>query len=146
MRALIQRVKQGAVTIDNQTKAAIGQGMVILLGVGKEDTAADVEYLSRKTANLRIFEDANGKLNLSIKDIGGEALIISQFTLYADTKRGNRPGFEQAADPQTANLLYQQYTEAVAAYGINVKTGVFQADMLVDIANDGPVTILLESR
>ncbi len=145
MRALIQRVQQGAVST-GEYRQAIGPGLVVLLGVAKGDTPEDAAYLAKKTAHLRIFADQQGKLNVSLLDIGGEALIISQFTLYADCRKGNRPGFDQAADPVLAEQLYQQYLRLVAAYGVPVKTGVFQTDMLVNIANDGPVTILLESR
>lgn len=145
MRILIQRVRSGAVEINGQTAGSIGQGMVALVGVGKGDTAADADYLARKTAALRIFEDDNGKLNRSLRDTGGAALVVSQFTLYADTRRGNRPGFDQAADAATANELYRHYVQALRREGVAVETGVFQADMLVRIENDGPVTILLES-
>ena len=145
MRVLVQRVSKGAVMIDGQVKAKIGTGLVLLVGVTTGDTAADAAKLARKTANLRIFTDDAGKLNLSVKDIGGEALAVSQFTLYADTSRGNRPSFGAAADPETANLLYEEYVKCLKAEGVSVQTGVFQASMLVEIANDGPVTILLES-
>ena len=145
MRVLVQRVSAGAVTIDGQVKSKIGVGLVVLVGVANGDTAQAAAKLARKTADLRIFADAAGKLNLSVKDIGGEVLAVSQFTLYADTGRGNRPGFGAAADPQTANLLYEEYVKCLKAEGVAVQTGVFQASMLVDIANDGPVTILLES-
>ena len=119
--------------------------MVILIGVGKDDGQSDVDYLVRKTANLRIFADEKGKMNLSIKDIAGEALVISQFTLYADTSRGNRPGFESAASPDLAKQLYLQYINGLIKEGIKVATGTFAASMLVNIDNDGPVTIMLES-
>ena len=145
MRALIQRVTKGDVLVDDKIKGQIGCGLVILVGVGQDDIMADAAYLAKKTAALRIFADKQGKMNLSIKDIGGEALVISQFTLYADTSRGNRPGFAAAAHPSTADRLYQEYIEGLEAEQIKVQTGVFQANMLVNIANDGPVTILLES-
>ncbi len=145
MRVLIQRVKKGAVTIDGALKNEIKQGYVILVAVGREDDSEDVAYLVRKTVNLRIFYDSQGKMNLALKDIAGEALVISQFTLYANTSRGNRPSFEQAAAPDLANQLYQEYIAGLLAENIVVKTGEFAADMLVDISNDGPVTILLES-
>jgi len=145
MRALVQRVSAGSVTIDGQETARIGKGFVVLLGVGKDDDADAVAYLVRKTANLRVFEDENGKMNLSLKDVGGEALVVSQFTLYADARRGNRPGFDQAAPPDMANRLYLAYVDALRAEGIPVQTGTFQADMRVEIINEGPVTILLES-
>lgn len=145
MRALVQRASRGAVQVAGQTVGEIAAGFVVLLGVGKGDTEADAAYLARKTANLRVFDDAAGKLNLSLKDIGGAALVVSQFTLYADTRRGNRPGFEPAAAPDAAERLYQCYARALAAEGVPVQTGVFQAHMQVEIVNDGPVTILLES-
>lgn len=145
MRVLIQRVRRGAVSVEGSLRAEIGPGLVLLVGVGKGDGPQEVAWLARKTANLRIFADAAGKLNLSVKDVQGEVLCVSQFTLYADCSRGNRPGFEPAAAPDLANTLYEAYVEALRAEGVSVQTGVFQADMLVEIANDGPVTILLES-
>ena len=145
MRALLQRVSSGSVSIDGQITGCIKAGLVILIGVGKDDCQSDVDYLVRKTANLRIFADEKGKMNLSIKDIAGEALVISQFTLYADTSRGNRPGFESAASPDLAKQLYLQYINGLIKEGIKVATGTFAASMLVNIDNDGPVTIMLES-
>ena len=145
MRALLQRVSSGSVSIDGQITGCIKAGLVILIGVGKDDGRSDVDYLVRKTANLRIFADEKGKMNLSIKDIAGEALVISQFTLYADTSRGNRPGFESAASPDLAKQLYLQYINGLIKEGIKVATGTFAASMLVNIDNDGPVTIMLES-
>lgn len=145
MRALLQRVSSGAVSIEGQLTGSIGAGFVILVGVGKDDTTADVDYLVRKTVNLRVFADAQDKMNLSLKDIAGEALVVSQFTLYADTSRGNRPGFEPAAGPELARQLYQQYIDGLIKEGIRVATGTFAASMLVNIDNDGPVTIMLES-
>ena len=145
MRALIQRVRSGSVIIEGEEKSTIGRGYVVLLGVVKDDDAADAAWLARKTANLRIFEDEQEKMNLSVKDVGGELLVVSQFTLYADARRGNRPGFEQAAPPEAANKLYEQYISDLSKEGLSVKTGTFQADMLVNIENDGPVTIMLES-
>ena len=145
MRALLQRVSSGSVSIDGQITGCIKAGLVILIGVGKDDGQSDVDYLVRKTANLRIFADEKGKMNLSIKDIAGEALVISQFTLYADTSRGNRPGFESAASPDLAKQLYLQYINGLIKEGIKVATGTFAASMLLNIDNDGPVTIMLES-
>ncbi len=144
MRVLIQRVRQGSVTIDGQMQGKIGAGMVILCGVGQGDTAEAAAFLAKKTAALRIFSDEAGKMNLSVKDIGGEILVISQFTLYADTSHGNRPGFGPAAPPELAEQLYLQYVADLRAEGIPVQTGVFGADMQVEIHNDGPITILLE--
>ena len=145
MRALLQRVRSGSVIIDGAVQGKISQGLVILLGVGKEDGEKEAFALARKTANLRIFEDENGKMNLSIKEAGGSALVVSQFTLYADTRRGNRPGFELAAPPEVAKALYEIYVQSLQAEGLPVCTGVFQADMQVELVNDGPVTILLEA-
>ena len=145
MRALIQRVRRGSVSIEGKEKAAIGPGMVILLGVGQGDQQSDAEWLARKTAGLRIFADEEGKLNRSVLDSGGQALVISQFTLYADCSRGNRPSFGQAAPAELANNLYQSYASGLRQAGVPVETGVFQTDMLVNIENDGPVTIMLES-
>ncbi len=144
MRALIQRVKEGQVEIKDRDTAAIGQGLVVLLGVAKGDNPAKAQWLAKKTANLRIFSDEEGKLNLSLADLKGEALVISQFTLYANCNKGLRPGFEEAAGASLAEELYLEYIAALKKEGIEVKTGVFQADMLVRIANDGPVTIMLE--
>lgn len=145
MRILVQRVTQGAVRIAGEITASIGPGLVLLIGVGKGDTEAIAAKLAKKTANLRVFADEQGKLNLSVKDIGGAVLAVSQFTLYADTSRGNRPGFEPAAPPEEAERLYQYFVRALADEGLAVQTGVFQAHMLVSIENDGPVTIMLEA-
>ncbi len=146
MRALIQRVKESRVTVDGKIVGQIGAGLTVLLGVGKGDNIEDARYLARKTANMRIFADEMGKLNLSVKDIQGQILAISQFTLYADCKHGNRPGFTEAALPEEANLLYENYIAFLQEEGVPVQKGIFQTDMLVQIANDGPVTIFLESR
>jgi len=144
MKALIQRVLNGSISIEGETVSSIGRGLVILLGVGKNDTANEAAFLAKKTAALRIFADKQGKLNLSLKDIGGEVLVVSQFTLYADCTNGNRPGFEPAAAPALAKELYEHFINLLKAQELTVKEGVFQADMLVRINNDGPVTILLE--
>ena len=145
MKALIQRVRHGAVSVDDEIIAEIGNGYVILLGVGKEDNETDVAYLVKKTLSLRILPDEGDKLNLSLLDTKGEALVVSQFTLYADTTRGNRPGFEPAAPPDLANKLYEEYVSGLRDAGVTVFTGVFGAHMQVEILNDGPVTIILES-
>jgi D-tyrosyl-tRNA(Tyr) deacylase len=145
MRVLAQRVIRGGVSIEGKEVASIGPGLVLLIGVAKGDTEAAAQKLARKTAALRIFADAAGKLNLSLKDMGGEALAVSQFTLYADTSRGNRPGFDPAAEPELAESLYECFVRALKEQGVPVQTGVFQAHMLVSIENDGPVTVLLES-
>ena len=146
MRAVVQRVKHSAVTIDGVSVGNIDQGLMVLLGVGKEDRGDDVKYLAEKIAGLRIFTDAEGKMNLSVADIHGAILVVSQFTLYADCRKGKRPGFSDAAPPEMANILYEEFVAYLKGMGIPVETGVFQADMLVDIANDGPVTILLDSK
>ncbi|MGI6065424.1 MAG: D-aminoacyl-tRNA deacylase [Bacillota bacterium] len=146
MRAVIQRVKKGSVSVDGNIVGAIGPGLVVLIGVGIGDTVDDVLYLAEKTANLRIFADTEDKMNLSVRDMKGEVLAVSQFTLYADCRKGRRPGFSQAALPKEANLLYEKYVTSLRGMGLNVKTGIFQADMVVSIENDGPVTILLDSK
>lgn len=145
MRALIQRVKKGKVAIDGKTVGEIGKGMVILLGVKKEDTDKEVDFLAEKVANLRIMADKEGKMNLSIKDVGGEILVVSQFTLYGDASGGRRPSFIKAANPDLAKSLYERFIEKLKDYGIKVATGSFGEYMEVEIINDGPVTILLET-
>lgn len=146
MRAVVQRVTEASVTIDGVIVGQISQGLMVLLGVGKEDEEADVIYLADKIAGLRIFTDENGKMNLSLQDIQGEVLVVSQFTLYADCRKGKRPGFSEAALPETAVPLYEQFVARLKTMGLSVATGVFGADMLVSLANDGPVTILLDSK
>lgn len=146
MRAVIQRVRGASVTVNGQEISRIGRGLAILLGVGKEDSVKDVNFLAEKIANLRIFEDDAGKMNLSVLDIGGEALVVSQFTLYADTRRGRRPGFEKAAPPDMAETLYNEFVAMLRACGVPTKTGQFQAKMLFTIENDGPVTLLLDTQ
>jgi D-tyrosyl-tRNA(Tyr) deacylase len=146
MRAILQRVKRGAVSVGSQTVGAIGVGLVILVGSTHDDTPAQAEILARKIANLRIFEDEAGKMNLSALDVGAEALIISQFTLYADCRRGRRPSFTEAARPEAAKPLIEHFIQALQAEGIShVANGVFGALMLVEIHNDGPVTIILDT-
>ena len=146
MRSIVQRVSAGKVSIEGEIKAAIGRGWVVLFAVGKEDTAADAKYMAEKIANLRIFPDECGKLNLSVKDIGGEILLVSQFTLYADCRKGRRPCFTDAAEPIMAKNLYEATGANLKALGLKLAKGVFQTDMLVDIKNDGPVTIMLDSK
>lgn len=146
MRAVVQRVTSSRVTVDGQVVGAIGKGVNVLLGVHKEDTAKDVGYLAEKLVNLRIFEDAEDVMNLSLHDIGGEALIISQFTIMGDVRKGRRPSYSEAGRPEDAKALYEAFVKAVADMGIRVATGSFQADMQVEIQNDGPVTILLDSH
>ncbi len=149
MRALVQRVSEGSVTIkEPKHYASIGKGMVILLGVKEGDTIEDVNFVADKCSNLRIFEDEQGKMNLSLKDIDGEVLVISQFTLYGDTRRGNRPSFTDAAKPEAANDLYKKFIDRMK-FNLGeskVKSGIFAAMMLVKIYNDGPVTLIVESK
>ena len=144
MKALLQRVSQASVTVGGQQISAVGTGLLILLGVEKADTEREADYLARKAADLRIFEDQNGKMNLSVKDVKGEVLVVSQFTLAGDTSRGNRPGFETAARPEQADPLYRRFCESLRGHGLPVQTGIFQADMQVALVNDGPVTFMLE--
>jgi D-aminoacyl-tRNA deacylase len=144
MRALIQRVKSGKVSVDERTVAEIGHGLVILLGIAPEDDEQKAGFLAEKIASLRIFEDKEGKFNLSILDKGGAALVVSQFTLYADTRKGRRPSFTQAAPPELAAPLVEKFADLLRQQGIPTQTGVFGAHMLVWIENDGPVTIWLE--
>ncbi len=144
MRALVQRVSKGSVTIEEHTVAEIGHGVVILLGVGGEDGEAQAKYLAEKIANLRIFSDEAGKTNLSLLDVEGEAIVVSQFTLYANTRKGRRPSFINAAPPEIASPLVDRFTELLTAQGVPTQTGQFGAHMVVEIINDGPVTIWLE--
>lgn len=145
MKALLQRVKYAGVTVDGKQVSRIGQGLLIFLGIAKNDTAAQADFLAKKAANLRIFEDENQKMNLSVQDIKGEVLVVSQFTLVGDTSRGNRPGFDTAAAPQEANLLYEYFSDQLHnVHHLPVQNGIFQADMQVELLNDGPVTFMLE--
>ena len=146
MRAVIQRVTRGAVTIEGEEQGRIAEGLVVLLGVGSEDTIEDARYLADKIVNLRIFDDQEGRMNLSALDRRAELLVISQFTLYGDCRKGRRPSYASAAPPEVARELYEQFVEIISAYGLKTKTGRFQATMLVDISNHGPVTILLDSK
>ncbi len=146
MRAVVQRVKKSTVTVSEKIAGSIGQGLMVLLGVGKEDDDRDIEYLSEKILNLRIFMDENGKMNKSLLDIGGHILVVSQFTLYGDCRKGRRPGFDKAAKPEIAKELYEHFVNKCREAGVLTETGIFQADMLVDISNDGPVTLLLDSK
>ncbi|MDN6722901.1 MAG: D-aminoacyl-tRNA deacylase, partial [Tetragenococcus halophilus] len=141
MRAVVQRVKSAHVTINDKIVGEIDQGFMILLGIHEEDSQDDVEYLVKKIAKLRVFEDENGKLNLSIDAVGGSILSVSQFTLYADTKKGNRPSFIKAARPEIAVPLYETFNDGLSQQGIPVVTGEFGADMQISLVNDGPVTI-----
>ena len=144
MRILIQRVLSGRVRVDGRVLAEIGAGLVILVGVGHADGPHDADYLAEKTAHLRIFEDGGGKSNLSVLDTRGEILVVSQFTLYADTRKGRRPSFVQAAPPEEASLLVDHYARRLAELGIPTQTGSFGAHMSVEIVNDGPMTIFIE--
>lgn len=146
MKALVQRVKEASVTINQQRYSEIKQGMLVFLGVEKDDGEKEADYLASKIGNLRIFEDENAKMNLSISDIQGSLLVVSQFTLAGDTRRGNRPGFETAAKPEQAVVLYEYFVESLRRKNIPVATGVFQADMQVALINDGPVTFMLEKK
>lgn len=146
MRAVVQRVSEASVVIDGEIKGAVGQGFMILLGIHEEDTLSDVEYLVGKIAKLRVFEDDQGKMNRSIEAISGSILSISQFTLYGETKKGNRPSFIKAARPETAIPLYEAFNQGLREQNIAVETGEFGADMKVSLVNDGPVTIILDTR
>jgi len=146
LRAVVQRVKRASVTVDNKVVSEISKGLLILLGVAKEDTPADIDYMANKVANLRIFQDEQGKMNLSLLEIGGEALVVSQFTLYGDCRKGRRPSFIEAAQPEKADEMYQAFITTLNEIGISTKVGVFQAYMDVELVNDGPVTILLDSQ
>ena len=145
MRAVVQRVSEASVTVDGQPVSAIGPGLLVLLGVGKEDAEADADYLADKIVNLRIFEDDAGQMNRSVLDMKGAILVVSQFTLYGDVRRGRRPGFSSAASPEEANRLYRHFVTRVAAAGLEVKEGIFRAMMDVRLVNHGPVTLLLDS-
>ena len=144
MKAVIQRVQSAKVEVDKQTIGAIEAGLLVLLGVENGDTPAEVQWLAEKIGHLRIFEDAKGKMNDSVKDTAGSILIVSQFTLLADCRRGRRPAFTDAAEPELANRLYIDFQEALKGLGISIETGKFGADMQVTLVNDGPVTIILE--
>ena len=146
MRDVVQRVSKASVTIDQQEVGKIDQGLVILLGIHEKDTQDDVDYLVKKIAQMRIFEDEQGKMNRSVEDVEGQILSVSQFTLFADTKKGNRPSFISAARPETAIPLYEAFNEGIRNRGITVATGQFGADMAVSLINDGPVTIIIDSQ
>lgn len=146
MRAVVQRVSRARVVVDGRVAGEIGAGLVVLVGVGRDDTAAAAAYLAEKIPHLRIFEDAEGKMNRSLIETGGAALVVSQFTLYGDVRRGRRPGFDRAARPAEANALYELLLAGLRTAGVRVEAGVFQAHMTVELANEGPVTILLDSE
>lgn len=146
MRAVIQRVSKGSVSVHGEIAGAIGPGLLVFLGVGRGDTEADVDYLVEKTCGVRIFEDLAGKMNLNVVDSRGAILVVSQFTLYGDIRKGRRPSFDEAAPPSVALLLYESFVAKMRSRGILVETGVFQAAMRVELTNEGPVTILCDSR
>lgn len=146
VRVVIQRVSKASVIADSKENGQIGRGFMLLVGVGEEDATEDVDYLTRKISNMRIFEDDDGKMNLSLKQVEGEILSISQFTLHANTKKGNRPSFMDAAKPDKADQLYEELNNNLREEGFKVETGVFGADMDVSLINDGPVTILVDSK
>ena len=146
MRVVIQRVSEASVTVDGQVTGAIECGLLVLLGVAKGDTINDAEFLVDKTVGLRIFPDADGKMNRSVTEVSGSLLVVSQFTLYGDCRRGRRPSFDEAAGAEQARMLYEYFVRAARDRGIRVETGVFQAMMKVGLINDGPVTLIIESR
>lgn len=146
MRVVLQRVKHAKVTVDSEITGQIEKGFVLLVGFTHDDTEADVEYLAKKIPQLRVFEDEQGKMNVSLLDVGGKILSISQFTLYGDTKKGRRPNFMAAAKPDQANRLYEYFNQVLHEQGVTVETGVFGAMMDVELVNDGPVTLILDSK
>lgn len=145
MRAVVQRVSRAQVTVADELTGTVNKGLLVLVGVTEGDTEKDAQYLADKVTGLRIFEDENGKMNLSVKDVGGEILSVSQFTLYGDCRKGKRPSFDKAARPEAANMLYEKFNELCRQQGVQVETGVFRSHMQVELVNDGPVTILLDS-
>ena len=146
MRAVIQRVIEARVEVESQIVGRIGRGLLILLGVARDDTNDDADYMAEKVVNLRVFNDEQGKMNRSLIETAGGMLVVSQFTLYGDVRRGRRPSYTDAAEPERANALYEYFVTRARGYGVEVETGVFQAMMQVGLFNDGPVTILLDSR
>jgi D-aminoacyl-tRNA deacylase len=146
MRAIIQRVKEARVEVNGETVGRIGEGILVLLGAGKDDTSSDADYLVDKILALRIFEDGEGKMNLSVTDTGGSLLVVSQFTLYGDCRKGRRPSFDKAASPETAEALYEEFVSKLRARGAHVETGRFREMMDVHLVNWGPVTLMLDSR
>ena len=146
MRAVVQRVSRTKVTVDGEITGEIGRGLLVLLGVGAGDTGADADYLAEKIVGLRIFEDEGGKMNLAVAEVGGAVLAVSQFTLYGDVRRGKRPSFDGAASPQVARELYEYFVEKIRGAGLRCETGRFQETMRVELVNEGPVTILMDSK
>lgn len=145
MKLVIQRVKSASVDVEKKTVGTIGPGLLVFVGVARDDTAADVAHLAKKTVNLRVFDDASGVMNRSVLDAGGAVLAISQFTLYGDCQKGNRPSYIAAARPEQGRALYEEYIKQLRAFGLPVETGTFQAEMDVSLLNDGPVTLIVES-
>ncbi len=145
MRAVVQRVSRAKVTVADEVTGEIGRGLLVLVGAGQGDSESDVRYVANKVAGLRILADEQGRMNLSLADIGGEVLVVSQFTLFGDTRKGRRPGFSAAADAETARRLYELFLEEIRAAGLVVATGRFQTEMAVELVNEGPVTILIDS-
>jgi D-aminoacyl-tRNA deacylase len=146
MRAVVQRVNRASVTVDGAVVGRIGEGLLVLLGVATGDDEAAADYLAGKVAGLRVFDDENGNMNLALADVGGEVLVVSQFTLYGDMRRGKRPSFDRAARPEEAKRLYEYFVARIRAAGLKCETGTFQAMMDVELVNDGPVTILIDSE
>lgn len=146
MRAVVQRVSRASVEVDHQTVGQIETGLLVLLGVSQDDTETDADYLADKISGLRIFDDADGKMNLAVIDIKGSVLAVSQFTLFGDVRRGKRPSFDAAARPEQAKKLYEYFVDRIRAMNLRCETGTFQATMKVELANEGPVTILLDSK
>ena len=146
MRAVIQRVSKASVQVDGHITGSIGQGLLVFLGVGKEDSQKDIDFIADKVINLRIFEDADGKINLSVKDVCGGVLLISQFTLFGDCRKGRRPDFTAAGAPKPAKILYEKMIAAIEEKGVPVETGLFAAHMHIDSINNGPVTLILDSQ
>ena len=146
MRAVVQRAAKAKVTVEGMITGEIGRGLVILLGIGLDDNDRDIEYLADKIVNLRIFEDENDKMNISLMDIGGQLLVVSQFTLFGDCRKGKRPSYDKAARPEAAEVLYERFVERCRSMRVKTETGKFQAMMQVELQNDGPVTLILDSR